>query len=236
MASTTRQKRRLRAYPGARSCRERSACCAAARYCWRSRWQCPNSSASCASSKNRAQYGTSSPGRAVSRARSARTSEAVAGPHLAEHAVPPRLDGVQQRLHDGRGRRAHALLGDPRQLHGLPAVPQIDGLPAHRHQHVRAVRPVPRRLRRAAAPGRSTAGRARARRCRTRSSPPAGSGRRRRRTGGARSARRRCRAASAPARAPGSARGPAGRGRRRTRRRGCGTVRRPSAARRCRPR
>ena len=54
--------------------------------------------------------------------------------------------GVQQRLHDRRRGRADALLGHPRELHRLPAVPEVDGLAAHGDQHVRPVRPVPRRL------------------------------------------------------------------------------------------
>ena len=70
-----------------------------------------------------------------------------AGPNLAQYAVPACLDGVQQRLYERRGVGPDALLGDPRELHGLPPVPEVDGLPAHRDQHIGAVRPVPGRLR-----------------------------------------------------------------------------------------
>ncbi len=158
-----------------------------------------------------------------------------AGPYLPEHPVPARLGGVQQGLDGGRGGAAHALLGDPGELHGLASVAEVDGLAAHGDQHVRAVRPVagrlcqPQRLDEVplGEPVRGDVERGPAR--------PAGSGRPRRRRAGGPSARRRCRAASAPARAPGTARGPGGRARRRTRRRGCGTARRRSAAPRCRP-
>lgn len=61
--------------------------------------------------------------------------------------MPARLDGVQQRLHGGRRAGDRALLGDPGELHGLPAVPEVDGLPAHRDQDVRPVHPVTGRLR-----------------------------------------------------------------------------------------
>ncbi len=69
-----------------------------------------------------------------------------ARPHLAEHAVRPGFGGVQQRLHDRRATGAGALLGDPGQLDGLPAVAEIDGLAAHGDQDVGAVGAVAGRL------------------------------------------------------------------------------------------
>ncbi|SCD78163.1 hypothetical protein GA0115246_105973, partial [Streptomyces sp. SolWspMP-sol7th] len=63
--------------------------------------------------------------------------------------VPPRLRRVQERLHGGRHRGADALLGDPRELHRLPAVAEVDGLAAHRDEDVRAVDAVVGRLREA---------------------------------------------------------------------------------------
>ncbi len=70
-----------------------------------------------------------------------------ARPYLGQYAVSARLRRVQQGLDDGRRVAADALLGDPGQLDGFPPVPQVDGLPAHGHQDVRAVRAIPGRLR-----------------------------------------------------------------------------------------